>query len=117
VNRRRKGIVGTAIERARAKISESRFFLDEMEKNKLNAKEFGYNLSAFLSAFKSIADLSPRAEVESLRRSDSEIDFLMEQRNVEVRRNDCGVARCRSLVMFLNRLQSQNGTSTAKSVS
>jgi hypothetical protein len=84
VNRRRKEIGGTAVDRVRAKIAESKFFIDEMDKRQHHAIGFGYCLSAFLSAFKSIEYQLPKRTIKALRHSDEGIDFLMNQRNIEV---------------------------------
>lgn len=89
--------------RAYEKIEESLFFLDQMESYGLQQREFGYCLSAFLSAFKSIGDTlrnspgnrqakkSVEMAVRSFRESNPKVNFLMKQRDVEVHREGVGI--------------------------
>lgn len=85
-------------ERALEKVEEGRFFLTLMKINRKTPQQFGYCLSAFLSAFKSAFErlkttvgdehIRRRAAnaVRNLRQSRPDVDFLMEARNAEVHR-------------------------------
>jgi hypothetical protein len=84
MERKRKHLGRNAVDRAREKIAESRFFIDEMGKHQHQARKFGCCLSAFLSAIKSIEYQLPKPAIKALRHSDEGIDFLMNQRNIEV---------------------------------
>ena len=79
-------------ERLKGKVSECEFFLERM-KGSSHVDEFGYFLSAFLSAFKSCVYLGlTRAgknfaqELQRLRDKSHDVDCLLEARDVEVHR-------------------------------
>jgi bacterioferritin-associated ferredoxin len=79
---------GHAVERVLQKIDESRFFLRRMHEHD-TLPEFGYYLSAFLSALNSVVELCAACSRHAAEQmmSDPDIAFLMTQRNVEVHRN------------------------------
>lgn len=74
----------------RYKLSEAKYFLVQMEKLQQvgNLTEFGYNLSAFLAATRSIStyirDYIKKVDIEKLINENAKMKFLKEQRNFTV---------------------------------
>lgn len=83
------------LERALEKVDEARFFLARMEDHGGNWPEFGYYLSAFLSAFRSIhyrlCCLGAGDRVKCLSDSDKEVNFLIQARDAEVHKEGVGI--------------------------
>jgi len=83
-------------ERIRGKVDESRFFLECIREHEEDRYKFGFFLSAFLCALKSVADLIPlvgadrnerkqlKKDVAQLRRANPALDYLLSVRDVEV---------------------------------
>jgi hypothetical protein len=88
-------------ERVLRKIHEARFFLKKMEELSEQAEEFGFYLSAFLSALKSVEYLAPlanksrrtqiRDEICQLRHDHPSLNYLLETRDAEVHRQGVGI--------------------------
>ena len=90
-------------ERIRGKLAECEFFLEQMNEN-ADPQVFGYHLSAFLSALSTLTILglmrnhgqNTKRALEQLRKSASELDFLLNSRDVEVHREGVGIWLLRS---------------------
>lgn len=90
-----------APERVLKKIHEARFFFKKMEESSERAEEFGFYLSAFLSALKSVEYLAPlanknrrtqiRDEICQLRHNHPSLNYLLETRDAEVHREGVGI--------------------------
>jgi len=85
-------------DRLLSKVAECRYFLQHMEQHQGNPNEFGFGLSAFLCAFKSVASLTPqiypdpkrqkqfRNGINQLRDGHPDLNYLLNARDAEVHR-------------------------------
>lgn len=78
------------------KIAECHYFLQRMDQHEEHPAEFGYCLSPFLSALRSVEWLAPMADskdrkqisnsIEQLKTARPDLNYLLNERDAEVRR-------------------------------